>query len=133
MYAVSKTCHSLQKLNVGRCHAISNHSIIQLSLNCNQLKDCNIAWSLCEDSGMNCILLHCPLLTHLCIQGCKSITSNGISNHVIHHTSLQWIDASWCNAISEKIAKKLVEERKKNNALIDLEILDYYGESTKNG
>ena len=127
---VANTCHRLTKINVGRCNSINNASIVLLAHACSGLKDCNFSWSLCEDSGIVALLLECPLLTNVSIQGCKSITSEGIHESVITHTYLRWLDCSWCNGISEKMAVQLIEHRK-NKSNTPLEVLDYYGESTK--
>ena len=67
------------------------------------------------------------------------ITATGIRSHVVMHMSLQWLDASWVNAISENEARSFVADRKNKSlssssssslSTVELEVLDYYGEST---
>ena len=142
MLVAASCCPLLIKVNVARCNSVTNGAIVELAKNCLNLKDVNIAWSLCEDEGIVALLEYCFSLTHLSISGCKMITATGIRSHVIMHMSLQWLDASWVNAISENEARSFVADRKNISlssssssssslsSKVELEVLDYYGEST---
>ena len=139
MLVAASCCPLLIKVNVARCNSVTNGTIVELAKSCLNLKDVNIAWSLCEDEGIVALLEYCHSLTHLSISGCKMITATGIRSHVVMHMSLQWLDASWVNAISENEARSFVADRKNKSlssssssslSTVELEVLDYYGEST---
>jgi hypothetical protein len=135
MLVAASSCPLLMKVNVARCDSVTNRAIVALAECCPLLKDTNVSWSLCEDSGVVAMLEGCLSLTLLSISGCKMITSRGIGEHVVRHTSLMWLDASWVNSISEQVARSLVAERNDNvqagsTLAPPLEVLDYYGETT---
>ena len=128
----AQSCLHLKKLNVARCDRISNAAIVSMANNCPKLKDVNVSWSQCNDQGVVLLLENCLELTHLSIQGCKLITVEGISDNVIKHETLQWFDASWVNAISERVAIDICESRRDDErSLVNLEVLDYYGERNR--
>tara|TARA_B110000208_G_C11739847_1_gene419497 strand:+ start:706 stop:1491 length:786 start_codon:yes stop_codon:yes gene_type:complete len=126
----ARSCSKLRKVNVARCNSISNASIVALANHCRELRDLNVSWSLVADEAVLKVLKNCTFLTHLSIQGCKMITANGIATSMTEHVSLQWLDASWANDISEKVARQMVTDRM-NILSIPIETLDYYGESMK--
>lgn len=120
-------CPSLMKLNLKQCGDTyaSRASLEALADHCPLLRDVNLSWSNACDGGVGALAKKCASLELLDLVGCKALTP-GLRPHLLQSTSLSWVDLSWVDGITDRIAGAMVGPRPQGNPRLC--VVDYYGE-----
>ena len=100
VYALNCTCTSFltSQLNLGRAGPLITDATLHALGEHRNLRDLDVSWSSCGDSGVAAVLSGCPSLQLLSVQGCKAVTCDA-APHLVKAPSLVYVDASWVNAI----------------------------------
>eukprot|EP01034_Spumella_vulgaris_P022496 gene22496-28624_t len=110
---------ALKHLNVERCPALSNESLVRLGA-CTQLEALNLSCSpLLNDDCLHYIVSGCPVLRLLDISGCHKLTTkclHGLSNLA----SLRYLDIRYCDGLASTAAleSKFIGKMKKNDKMV---------------
>ena len=89
----------------------------------------NCDWSGCDNTAAVAFLTHCTNLKRFSVSGCKAVQIDDMSDHVVHHSALKWMDCSWVNAAGPEMISSVCLARAKAREALQLELVDYYGDT----
>lgn len=75
--SLSSLCH-LHILDVGRCDSITNEGLCPILLNCSSITFLDVSWCLVDDAFCQKLGSALHKIQNIVIEGCKSITNDGI-------------------------------------------------------